>query len=143
MNDERFLKDWLQDTTDPSSDPQAAADKVMADVPKTKQRSRWWPLLPGRRRTADDGSPSGSTRRTTFMLSPVKAITAGVLVFAFGGALLIAQPVGHEGDVAPAATTGLEGAAPVEVSGRIAGRRGGCRPRYWRDAPHQGRAAQL
>lgn len=37
------------------------------------------------------------------MFSPVKAITVGALVFALGGAFLIAQPFGQQGDSAPAA----------------------------------------
>ena len=48
------------------------------------------------------------------MFSPVKAITAGALVFAIGGAFLIAQPFGQQGDSAPGAqSTFLPG---VEVT---------------------------
>ena len=35
MNDERFLKDWLRDTTDDIPDAQASADRVLARVPET------------------------------------------------------------------------------------------------------------
>jgi hypothetical protein len=51
------------------------------------------------------------------MFSPVKAITAGALVFALGGVLLIAQPFDQRGTLAPGA--GTEYAQPVEVSGTL------------------------
>lgn len=51
------------------------------------------------------------------MFSPVKAITAGALVFAIGGALLIAQPFGQPDGSVPGAATDAEAAAPVEVTG--------------------------
>ena len=37
------------------------------------------------------------------MLSPVKAITAGAIAFAIGGAFLIAQPIGQQATTVPAA----------------------------------------
>ena len=51
------------------------------------------------------------------MFSPVKAITAGALVFALGGVLLIAQPFDQQGASVPGAATDEERAAPVEVTG--------------------------
>lgn len=53
------------------------------------------------------------------MLSPAKAITAGALVFAIGGVLLIAQPFDQEGSVPGAASD--EFVAPVEVTGSMPG----------------------
>jgi hypothetical protein len=50
------------------------------------------------------------------MLSPVKAITAGALVFALGGVLLIAQPFDQQ-PVVPGAET--EAVAPTWVTGNI------------------------
>ena len=41
MNDERFLKDWLRDTTSDTPDPQASAERVMTHVPRVRQRNRW------------------------------------------------------------------------------------------------------
>jgi hypothetical protein len=106
MNDERFLKDWLRDTTTDASDPQASADQILARLPHARQRSRWWPLLPGRRRTPHDDTPPTVTGRTMFMFSPIKAISAGALVFALGGMFLIAQPFGQQGESAPGADSG-------------------------------------
>ena len=55
------------------------------------------------------------------MFSPVKAITAGALVFALGGAFLIAQPFGQQGSVpgvdVDEATT--ESTAPAIVTGNM------------------------
>jgi len=48
------------------------------------------------------------------MLSPVKAITAGALVFALGGAFVIAQPFGQQGSVPGA---GIEDAEGTVTSG--------------------------
>ena len=118
MNDERFLKDWLQDTSDTDSEPQAAADKVMAVVPHARQRNRWWPLLPGRRRTPNDDEAPTITWRTKFMLSPIKAITAGALVFALGGAFLIAQPFDGQPSSGPPAAE-LDVSTATSVSGTI------------------------
>ena len=50
------------------------------------------------------------------MLSPVKAITAGALVFAVGGVMLIAQPFGQQGS-APGAEA--EAIAPTWITGRV------------------------
>jgi hypothetical protein len=52
------------------------------------------------------------------MFSPVKAITAGALVFALGGAFLIAQPFDQQGSV-PGAATDAEPAQTVEVTGQV------------------------
>ena len=51
------------------------------------------------------------------MFSPVKAITAGALVFAVGGVLLIAQPFDQQRGTVPGAATDAEFVAPVEVTG--------------------------
>ena len=119
MNDERFLKDWLGDATD-VSDPQASADKVVARLPEVRQRSRWWPWLPSRRRTPNDDTPHNVTGRTRFMLSPVKTIAAGALIFALGGAMLIAQPFDEGGGSVPgAATDGLAAQDPLPFSGEV------------------------
>jgi hypothetical protein len=53
------------------------------------------------------------------MFSPVKAITAGALVFAIGGAFLIAQPFGQQGSTVPGAETDTEAVAPTWVTGTI------------------------
>ena len=50
------------------------------------------------------------------MFSPVKAITAGALVFAIGGVLLIAQPFDQQPTVPGAAT---EAVAPTWVTGDV------------------------
>jgi hypothetical protein len=53
-------------------------------------------------RTAKTPTPSWRTRS---MFSPVKAITAGALVFAIGGALVIAQPFDQQSSAPPGAAT--------------------------------------
>ena len=52
------------------------------------------------------------------MLSPAKAITAGALVFAIGGVMLIAQPFDQQGSV-PGAATADPAMAPSFFSGTI------------------------
>ena len=54
------------------------------------------------------------------MFSPVTAITAGALVFALGGVLLIAQPFDQQGGGVPGAATDAEAAAPAWVTGTLA-----------------------
>ena len=51
------------------------------------------------------------------MFSPVKAITAGALVFAIGGVFLIAQPFDQQGTSVPGAET--EAIAPTWVTGTV------------------------
>ena len=58
--------------------------------------------------------------RISSMFSPVKAITAGALVFAIGGVLLIAQPFDQQGSSVPGAATDAEPAQTVEVTGQVA-----------------------
>lgn len=116
MNDERFLKDWLQDSAN-HTDPFATAEKVLADVPKTRQRSRWWPLRPARRTRTHDTIPD-PTGRIRLMLSPVTAISAGALAVALGAAMLIAQPLDRSTS-APAAE-GPTTPTVVEVTGTSA-----------------------
>jgi hypothetical protein len=53
------------------------------------------------------------------MLSPAKSITAGAIVFAIGGVMLIAQPFQQQGSV-PGAATDVEPPVPVEVTGTSA-----------------------
>ncbi|MGD8485986.1 MAG: hypothetical protein PVG27_12955 [Chloroflexota bacterium] len=124
MNDERFLKDWLRETTDDTQDPQASADRVLARVPKIRQRSRWWPWLPVRRTRPQpiDDDPPTIQGRTRLMLSPVKAITAGTLVLAISAAFLVAQPFDQQGS-APGAEQAAEPLAPVYVTGETLDRR--------------------
>jgi hypothetical protein len=50
------------------------------------------------------------------MLSPVKAITAGALVFAIGSALLIAQPSGQQGSVPTAEGDAVD---PTWITGHV------------------------
>jgi hypothetical protein len=85
MNDERFLREWLQETATDASDPQAAADRLVVRSAKIRQRHRWWPLWPGRTTTTDP------PRRTRLMLNPTAALAA-VAVVAIGATLMLVQP---------------------------------------------------
>jgi hypothetical protein len=58
------------------------------------------------------------------MFSPVKAITAGALVFAIGGVMLIAQPFEQQPGSVPGAET--EAIAPTWVTGNIQHVDGSC-----------------
>jgi hypothetical protein len=124
MKDERYwpvLGTWLKDTAAAPPDPQHMARKVTERIPETPQvRRRWW--LPSLRRTpipphsnnqatpipATNGHTPTVSGRTQSMFSPVKAITAGALVFAIGGAFLIAQPFDRQGGVVPGAEADTE-----------------------------------
>ncbi len=128
MNDEQMqsaLDEWFEDTDPQPPNAQRTATHVLAHMPQTRQRSRWWPFPIFYRRTrtptttdAIDYQPSpipasnGRTPtvigRTSSMLSPAKAITAGAIVFAIGGVMLIAQPFQQ-----PSSVPGAE-ALPVE-----------------------------
>lgn len=114
MNDERFLRDWLRDTTDSNADPNAVADRLVARLPDNPQQRRWLPWWPTRRSKPDDHSTHGRTR---VMISPVTATTAGAIALATAGFLYLAQPTieGPGGQASFAVT--IE--APLEFSGRF------------------------
>lgn len=114
MNDERFLRDWLRDTTDSTTDPNAAADKVVAQIPDTPQRHRWLPWPPARRPKLNE--PNGRTR---LMLSPVTAITIGALALTASGAFYLAQSPSDGAGPVPAAEAG-PGTPPQLFSGSLA-----------------------
>jgi hypothetical protein len=133
MNDERMqslLDAWYRDRDEAPRDADSGISRVMADVPQTRQRSRWWPFPIFYRRTqspttattvvyqpdpipATNGHTPTVIGRTTSMLSPVKAITAGAIIFALGGAFLVAQPFQQQSSV-PAAE--VEPAEAVEFT---------------------------
>ena len=119
MKDERYwpvLATWLKDTAAAPPDPRKTARDVAELLPRTPQvgRYRW---LPSRLRTSDlahgndqaTGHLPAATGRTRLMFSPVKAIIGGALIFAIGGAFLIARPM----DQHQVATPGAEAAYPT------------------------------
>jgi len=142
MKDEQLqqtVSSWLIDDDITPPDSLQSARQVAARLPKVQQQGRWWPLpllrrSPAPPRTIPDTesqstpipAANGHTPtvlgRTHSMFSPVKAITAGALVFALGGVLLIAQPFSQQAEVAPGAEA--EFSAPVEVTGRFSSVRG-------------------
>jgi hypothetical protein len=135
MNDQQMqslLDAWFEDTDPAPPDTRRTAVEIMARVPQTRQRGRWLPFPLFRRKvqtpTATDTtdyqpSPILATNghaptvigRTQTMFSPAKAITAGALVFAIGGAFLIAQPFDQQAETAPAAEVG-DYAEPVKFT---------------------------
>jgi hypothetical protein len=135
MNDEQMqslLDTWYRDRETPRPRVQTSVAKVMANVPRTRQRRRWFPFPLFRRKAqtatatdttdyrlgtipATNGHAPTVIGRTQTMFSPVKAIAAGALVFAIGGALLIAQPFGQQAENAPAAEVG-DYAEPVKFT---------------------------
>jgi hypothetical protein len=139
MNDEQHtpsLGRWLKDSDVAPPDPQTSARQIMAALPESETPRRWWPF----RRRATPVHRSSSTQSTDFqpspipsanghpptvlgrtqsMFSPVKAITAGALIFALGGVLLIAQPFDQQGGSVPGAATDTEPAQTVEVTGEV------------------------
>ena len=96
-------------------DAHQSARQVMAHLPEVRQRRRWWPFPvfyrdakpPTAIHTNDDqpvlisttnGLSLNAIRRTQIMLSPIKAITAGALVFAIGGAYFLAGAWSSDGE---------------------------------------------
>ena len=136
MSDERMqslLDTWYRDREVPRPKVQTGVAKLMADVPRTRQQGRSWPLPVFHRKArtpvatdtteyqpspipASNGHASTIIGRTQTVFSPVKAIAAGALVFAIGGVLLIAQPFDQQGGV-PGAEQGADPVEPVVVTG--------------------------
>jgi hypothetical protein len=140
MNDERLgldLGEWMKEVEFVPPDSRRSARQVATRLPRTSQLGRrWW--LPSFQRSAttppttdqttdlqptpipatNDHSPN-VIGRTQSMFSPVKAVTAGALVFALGGVSLIAQPFDQQGSSVPGAETDANIAPPAEVTGRF------------------------
>ena len=136
MNDEQIrsaLDEWFRDTDPQPPNARHTAAHVMARVPQAHQRGRWQPFRRFRREArpptatdtiayqpspvpASNGHTPTVIGRTSPMLSPVKAITAGAIVFAIGSAFLVAQPFDQQGTV-PGAEAGA--AAPTWITGTI------------------------
>lgn len=124
MNDDRLttaLGSFYKGTAPTPPDPELGLERVMTRVRKTRQRGRWWPLPIFRRASAipdpahrstsaqsTNGYRTTTIGRTHFMFSPVKAITAGAVIFAIGGVLLIAQPSDQQRGSLPSAAVDAE-----------------------------------
>lgn len=134
--DNARLHDWLDDTVGQTPDPAEGTRQVMSQVEETSQVGRWLPFPVLHRKPkaktptatdtaqyqpipvpASNGHTPTVIGRTTSMLSPVKAITAGAIVFAIGGVMLIAQPFQQQDNV-PGAESGVA-AAPAWVTATV------------------------
>lgn len=140
MNDDRLgldLAEWMKAAEYAPPDAQRSAHQVATHLPKTRQlgRRRWLPWsnrkpVPARVTDTTEYQPSSIPAtngqsptvigRTQSMFSPTKAITAGALVFAIGGVMLIAQPFGQQGGNAPGAEN-VDYFQPVRFAASIAG----------------------
>ena len=141
-----ILRSWLKDTTVTPPDANRSVSKVMDGLPEVSRQRRWW--LPSLRRRTTPASPAAipdpeyhpspipATNghsptvigRTQSMFSPAKAITAGALVFAIGGVLLIAQPFYQQGGGVPGAATDGDRPAIEKVTGQFVSIVGGDEP---------------
>jgi hypothetical protein len=125
------VRAWLKGTDVGPEDVRRSVGSVSVRAEHTRQRGRWWPLPSFRRgaasqaaRTDTHPSPIPATNghaptvigRTSSMLSPAKAITAGALVFAIGGVILIAQPFQQQSNV-PGAVSDTPPQPPAEFTG--------------------------
>jgi hypothetical protein len=134
-----IVKKWLKGTKRSPYTAQQTVGQVMKSLPETgRGRRRRW-SFPWRSRSsttasrvapqdlqpspisATNGHTPTVTGRTHSMFSPAKAITAGALVFAIGGAFLIAQPFDQQGVTVPGAATDGAGLEPAKVTGTISG----------------------
>jgi len=123
------VRDWMKRTDLEPPDAHKSAREVRARLPGIKQRRRWWPFPvfyrepetpPTEHHTsipAANGHTPTVIGRTTSMLSPVKAITAGALVFAIGGVMLVAQPFEQHVGLPGAATDMVPSTFTVQRSG--------------------------
>jgi len=124
------LHDWLDETVGETPDPIEGTQQVMSQIEETPQAGRWLPFPLFRRKahaatTKYQPGPIPVTNahsptvlgRTQSMFSPVNAIAAGALVFAIGGAFLIAQPFDQQGGSVPGAET--EDVAATWVTGTV------------------------
>jgi len=131
--DAPFLDEWLHETEVTPPDPKKGARRVASQLPQIRQVGRWLPFLVFRRKAqtptttdtaeyqpspipASNGHTPTVIGRTQSMLSPVKAITVGAIVFAIGGVMLVAQPFQQQSNVPGAAT---EDVAATSFTGQM------------------------
>ena len=124
------VRDWMKRTDVEPPDANESARQVRARLPGVRQRRRWWPFpvfyrqpeTPANEHPTSTPASNGHTPtaigRTTSMLSPAKAITAGAIVFAIGGTFLIAQPFDQQ-DNPPGAAVDPCTTPITPVSGRV------------------------
>ena len=128
-----MLREWTQGAPAGRPDRSRVVGNVVGRLGSTRRRQRRWWLLRSIDRKPDEPAATDKTRyqpspipatnghtptvigRTQSMLSPVKAITAGVIVAAVGGAFLIAQPFQQQEGV-PSAAESAALAEPVEFT---------------------------
>lgn len=129
------MRMWMQEAPAGQPDGSRLVGNVVGRLGSTRRRRRrWWPLtiVHGRTTTStalerhngrpdpvpafDDHTPS-VTGRTHIMVSPAKAFAVGALVFAIGGAFLIARPFGPEVAGVPGAVADAAPEPPVEFTG--------------------------
>jgi hypothetical protein len=129
MNDERFLSDWLKDQAPDGSDTRAQADRIMARIPDTPQRRRWWPLggRPARRTARPVDDPSSESRRTSPMFSPTNAIAGIALAIAAASVFALAVQDQSSEDVVPAAAADAVVPVPLRVELDFSGETSGAR----------------
>ena len=112
-----LLDAWFHDRDEAARDASGDIARVMADVPRTRQPGRWWPLpafdrpvsmFPSRELAPAPIPATNGPRpaRGFTMFSALRFIAAGIIVALFGGFLLagvLTTP--QEGEVLPAAVT--------------------------------------
>lgn len=139
MNDEHMsdremeavLREWTQETPTGQPDRSRVVSGVVGQLASRRPRRRWsLPLIRRAERPSSDDRTTGLqpsptpamdsqtptvTWRTQSMFSPAKVVAAGALIFALGGAFLVAQPGDQQGQVVPGAET-VELGEPVEFT---------------------------
>ena len=134
MNDEQMqslLEVWYRERAVAPRDVRDGVASVMANVPRTRQQGRWWPLptferpvstLPSRE-LAPAPIPATSGRqpaRGFTMFSALKFMVASVIVALFGGFLMMGILTTQQGDeMAPAAVT--ESPLPMTTEEMLSG----------------------
>jgi len=123
MNDEQMrplLKAWFRARSVGPADVPDGVAQVMARLPRTRQRSRWWPLSVFDR-PAPIPPTNGRQPASGFtMFSTLKFVVATVIVALFGGFLVMGILTTPQGDeMAPAAVT--ESPSPMTTEKLLSG----------------------
>jgi hypothetical protein len=124
-----LLDAWFHDRDEAARDASGDIARVMADVPRTRQPGRWWPLpafdrpvsmFPSRELAPAPIPATNGPRpaRGFTMFSALKFIAAGVIVALFGGFLLAGILTTPSEEMAPAAVS----ASPELSGGTMQGR---------------------
>lgn len=116
---DHLIDSWLSSTNDSPHDADLTVARVMARVPQTRQRRRWWPGFLGRRASGSPDAVEPDVDGRTRTRVSGASLAAGALVVAAVSAVLIVQPFDRGDDSEPAVEIPATSAGPLAAARQL------------------------